>query len=120
MAEAVARRLLKELKDYQKEPNPDLAKLSPISDDNILVWNAVLRGESDTPYEGGHWTLLLNENMPSKHLFQNRRNMSRYPENSLESCVDFAVRVYGDQIIVVKSGTDKPTKLRCCKFASMR
>lgn len=52
MAEAVARRLLKELKDYQKEPNPDLAKLSPISDDNILVWNAVLRGESDTPYEG--------------------------------------------------------------------
>jgi peroxin-4 len=80
MVEAVARRLLKELKDYQKEPNPDLAELSPISDDNILIWNAVLRGEPETPYEGnvillqrftvnmfmaflsllgGHWTLRI-------------------------------------------------------------
>ncbi|RIA97682.1 ubiquitin-conjugating enzyme/RWD-like protein [Glomus cerebriforme] len=58
MAEAVARRLLKELKDYQKEPNPDLAELSPISDDNLLIWKAVLRGEPDTPYEG-HWILRI-------------------------------------------------------------
>ena len=56
MAEAVSRRLLKELRDYQKEPNPDLAELSPISDDNILIWNAVLCGEPDTPYEGNiYW-----------------------------------------------------------------
>ncbi|CAG8587055.1 12487_t:CDS:2, partial [Acaulospora morrowiae] len=52
MVGAVSRRLLKELKDYQKEPNPDLAELSPIQDDNILIWKAELRGEADTPYEG--------------------------------------------------------------------
>ncbi|CAI2168423.1 18073_t:CDS:2 [Funneliformis geosporum] len=59
MVDSVARRLLKELKDYQNEPNPDLTELSPISDENILIWNAVLRGETDTPYEGGHWSLRI-------------------------------------------------------------
>ncbi|CAG8721093.1 9297_t:CDS:2, partial [Scutellospora calospora] len=44
-------RLLKELKDYQKELNLDLVELSPIQEDNILVWKAILRGEADTPYE---------------------------------------------------------------------
>ncbi|CAG8713458.1 25012_t:CDS:2 [Dentiscutata erythropus] len=59
MVNAVSRRLLKELKDYQKERNQDLIELSPIQEDNILVWKAVLRGEADTPYEGGQWTLRI-------------------------------------------------------------
>ena len=49
---AVNRRLLKELQDYQKEVHPDLIDLSPIKEDNLLVWKAVLRGENDTPYQG--------------------------------------------------------------------
>ncbi|CAG8545419.1 6623_t:CDS:2 [Ambispora gerdemannii] len=52
MADAVTRRLLKELRDFQKEPNPDLVELTPTQDDDILSWRAVLRGENDTPYEG--------------------------------------------------------------------
>ncbi|CAG8710706.1 4603_t:CDS:2 [Ambispora leptoticha] len=40
MADAVTRRLLKELRDFQKEPNPDLVELAPTQDDDILVWRA--------------------------------------------------------------------------------
>ncbi|CAH1766582.1 5987_t:CDS:2 [Entrophospora sp. SA101] len=56
---AVTRRLLKELKDYQKEDHPDLINLSPTQDDNLLIWQAVLRGENETPYQGGSWTLRI-------------------------------------------------------------
>ncbi|CAG8513375.1 13284_t:CDS:2, partial [Acaulospora colombiana] len=74
---AVSRRLLKELRDYQKEPNPDLAELSPIQEDNILIWKAELRGEVDTPYE-------------------DRRNMPGYFEDGVEPCMDFAICLHGN------------------------
>ncbi|KAG9299570.1 hypothetical protein G9A89_020741 [Geosiphon pyriformis] len=60
MSEAVTRRLLKEFREYQKEPNPDLIELAPVKDDDILVWQAILCGEKDTPYEGGFWKLSID------------------------------------------------------------
>lgn len=50
--DAVSRRLLKELRDYQKDPNPQVAELSPTADDDLLAWHAVILGQKDTIYEG--------------------------------------------------------------------
>ncbi|KAL1921649.1 uncharacterized protein VTP21DRAFT_10291 [Calcarisporiella thermophila] len=58
--DAVSRRLLKELRDFQADPqNPDLLELSPINDDDLLVWKAVLRGQRDSLYEGGIFELRI-------------------------------------------------------------
>lgn len=56
-AQPVARRLLKELSSYRNDPNPHLALLEPVSEDDLLHWTAVLRGNTGTPYEGGHWKI---------------------------------------------------------------
>lgn len=34
--------------------------VGPISDDNILVWDALIQGPSDTPYENGIFVARLN------------------------------------------------------------
>jgi peroxin-4 len=45
-------RLLRELKDYAKSPNENLLHLGPVTDEDILRWEAVLKGVNGTPYEG--------------------------------------------------------------------
>lgn len=45
-------RLLRELKDYAKSPNEALLHLGPIDEENLLRWEAVLKGVNGTPYEG--------------------------------------------------------------------
>jgi peroxin-4 len=52
MADTLTRRLMKELKEFQNEPIPELEDLSPENEDDILVWKVIINGESDTPYEG--------------------------------------------------------------------
>jgi peroxin-4 len=47
-------RLLRELKDYAKSPNENLLHLGPVNDEDILRWEAVLKGVNGTPYEGMH------------------------------------------------------------------
>lgn len=52
--DAVSRRLLKELRDFGREANnhPEILKLAPEADDDLLTWSAQLGGLEGTPYEG--------------------------------------------------------------------
>ena len=45
-------RLLRELKDYSKSPNEALLHLGPVDEDDLLRWEAVLKGVPGSPYEG--------------------------------------------------------------------
>lgn len=49
---STTQRLLRELKDYTNNPNSALLHLGPTNDDDLLHWEAVLKGVPGTPYEG--------------------------------------------------------------------
>ncbi|KAF4152553.1 hypothetical protein CNMCM8927_003395 [Aspergillus lentulus] len=49
---STTQRLLRELKDYTKSPNEALLHLGPVNEDDLLHWEAVLKGVKGTPYEG--------------------------------------------------------------------
>jgi peroxin-4 len=51
-SKSTSQRLLKELKEYASNPNEALLHLGPVSDEDLLQWEAVLRGVQGTPYEG--------------------------------------------------------------------
>ncbi|RPA93091.1 ubiquitin-conjugating enzyme [Choiromyces venosus 120613-1] len=61
-------RVMNELSNYRKEPNPALESLGPVSEDDLFHWNAVLKGPEGTPYEGGRWKIDIRipENYPHK------------------------------------------------------
>jgi len=46
-----------ELNAYQSEPNDALLRLGPVHDDDLLHWEAVMRGVTGTAYEDGLWLL---------------------------------------------------------------
>ncbi|KAI9925464.1 hypothetical protein ASPWEDRAFT_112708 [Aspergillus wentii DTO 134E9] len=54
---STSQRLIRELKEYTKNPNEVLLHLGPVDDDDLLRWEAVLKGVKGTPYEGGLWGL---------------------------------------------------------------
>ncbi|PLN85285.1 putative ubiquitin conjugating enzyme [Aspergillus taichungensis] len=56
---STTQRLLRELKDYTNNPNSALLHLGPTNDDDLLHWEAVLKGVPGTPYEGGLWQLRI-------------------------------------------------------------
>ncbi|DAA77516.1 TPA_exp: Uncharacterized protein A8136_6062 [Trichophyton benhamiae CBS 112371] len=56
---STTKRLLRELKEYSKAPNDALLSLAPVSDDDLLHWEAVLKGVPDSPYEDGLWLLRI-------------------------------------------------------------
>ncbi|KAI9868053.1 MAG: hypothetical protein M1813_006798 [Trichoglossum hirsutum] len=60
------KRLLNELHDYVQEPNDALLRLGPVSDEQMLHWEAVMKGVPGTAYEGGLWKLDIRipENYP--------------------------------------------------------
>lgn len=51
-AAGTTQRLLRELKDYSSSPNEALLHLGPVDEDDLLQWEAVLKGVNGTPYEG--------------------------------------------------------------------
>ena len=55
--DAVSRRLLKELREIDKETkaHPEIIELAPESDDDLLQWKAILAGLAATPYEGNKY-----------------------------------------------------------------
>ena len=55
-----AKRLIKELDQYNKDPSPALLRLEPTSDDDIFHLTAVLRGPDGTAYEGKSGPLSSN------------------------------------------------------------
>lgn len=69
-------RLRAELKASIKEPeNETYLYLRPVDGDDILLWEAVLKGPDDTPYEGK----LTNPNLPAVVI----------PANLMRQQVDF-------------------------------
>ncbi|KAI9369876.1 ubiquitin-conjugating enzyme/RWD-like protein [Aspergillus egyptiacus] len=56
---STTQRLLRELKDYTKNPNEALLHLAPVSEDDLFNWEAVLKGVKGTPYEDGLWLITL-------------------------------------------------------------
>ncbi|PUU74545.1 ubiquitin-conjugating enzyme/RWD-like protein [Tuber borchii] len=61
-------RIMNELVNYRKEPNPALESLGPVSEDDLFHWAAVLKGAEGTAYEGGRWKIDIKipENYPHK------------------------------------------------------
>ncbi|CDS03101.1 hypothetical protein LRAMOSA00503 [Lichtheimia ramosa] len=59
--DTVSRRLIKELRDFQREANahPEILDLSPDSDHDLTHWKARLAGLPGTPYEGGVFDLTI-------------------------------------------------------------
>ena len=60
-------RLLKEYEDIVKNP-PDNCSASPVSDDDIYVWQATIYGPQGTPYENG--VFYLNISFPEDYPFK--------------------------------------------------
>lgn len=50
-----SRRLINELQKYERDPSEALVHLGPVDDHDLMHWTAVLKGPSDTPYEGIHF-----------------------------------------------------------------
>jgi len=53
----VTKRLLHELRSYEKDPSDALLHLGPINDQELTHWTAVLKGIPDTAYQNGLWKL---------------------------------------------------------------
>lgn len=55
-AQTSAKRILKELSNYEREPSEALLHLAPVHDDDLMHWTAVMKGVDGTAYEGqkGH------------------------------------------------------------------
>ncbi|KAA6406855.1 MAG: ubiquitin-conjugating enzyme [Lasallia pustulata] len=51
------KRLLHELQSYTSDPNPALLHLAPVSESQILHWDAIMKGVDGSAYEGGLWRL---------------------------------------------------------------
>eukprot|EP01098_Paradermamoeba_levis_P000633 TRINITY_DN1069_c0_g1_i1.p1 TRINITY_DN1069_c0_g1~~TRINITY_DN1069_c0_g1_i1.p1 ORF type:complete len:162 (-),score=14.43 TRINITY_DN1069_c0_g1_i1:266-751(-) len=60
-------RLMSDLKQMQVEP-PAGVSASPVTDDNLYVWNATIFGPEESEWEGGIFSLRLTfpENYPDK------------------------------------------------------
>ncbi|CAI7663910.1 unnamed protein product [Penicillium viridicatum] len=57
---AAPKRLRQELKAAIKEgENETYLYLRPVDDDDLLHWEAILKGPSGSPYEGGLWRLSI-------------------------------------------------------------
>ncbi|KAJ5519973.1 hypothetical protein N7463_000426 [Penicillium fimorum] len=61
-----SRRLMTEFKKYKKEgENETFLYLRPVDEDDLLRWEAVLKGPDGSPYEGGLWHLSIT--VPPKY-----------------------------------------------------
>ncbi len=67
MSSAATLRLLSDLKSIKQEP-PEGCSASPVSDDNLFVWNATVFGPDETPWEGGVFSLriIFSDSYPEK------------------------------------------------------
>ncbi|EEB05287.1 Rad6 [Schizosaccharomyces japonicus yFS275] len=66
MSTTARRRLMRDFKRMQQDP-PAGVSASPVSD-NVMLWNAVIIGPADTPFEDGTFKLVLSfdEQYPNK------------------------------------------------------
>ena len=56
---SLKKRLLQEIKELAKSEMDNITA-GPISEDNLLHWNATIIGPEDSPYAGGIFILLIS------------------------------------------------------------
>ncbi|EYU24403.1 hypothetical protein ABFS82_04G160500 [Erythranthe guttata] len=59
MLTSARKKLMKNLKDLQRDPHPPPGISAAPEENNILLWNAVINGPEDTPWSGGTFKLTL-------------------------------------------------------------
>ncbi|CAB3367404.1 ubiquitin-conjugating enzyme E2-17 kDa-like [Cloeon dipterum] len=66
MSTPARRRLMRDFKRLQEDPPPGVSAAP--TDNNIMVWNAVMFGPAETPFEDGTFKLTMefNEEYPNK------------------------------------------------------
>lgn len=66
MSTSARSRLMRDIRKLQTAPSPGITAVP--SQDNLMLWNAVIFGPEDTPWEGGTFKLLLefSEEFPNK------------------------------------------------------
>ena len=66
MTTPARRRLMRDFKRLQEDPPPGFSGAP--SDNNIMIWNAVIFGPKDTPFEDGTFRLKMefSEEYPNK------------------------------------------------------
>jgi ubiquitin-conjugating enzyme E2 G2 len=52
MASSAAKRLFKEYRALSNDP-PEGITAGPVSEDDMFIWEALIQGPEDTPFEGG-------------------------------------------------------------------
>ncbi|TPX35800.1 hypothetical protein SmJEL517_g01990 [Synchytrium microbalum] len=57
--DAVTRRLMKELKDFQKSGGEGILALAPVNDHDMLMWRATISGQEGSSYDGGIFHLMI-------------------------------------------------------------
>ncbi|GAQ78514.1 Ubiquitin-protein ligase [Klebsormidium nitens] len=67
MGSSAQLRLMSDLKTIQQEP-PEGCSASPLSDDNLFVWQCQIFGPDESPWEGGIFSLrmIFTEHYPAK------------------------------------------------------
>jgi peroxin-4 len=85
---AASKRLIKELADYQNNPNPHLGRLGPVDDDDLMHWTAELLGPPGSPYEGCRWEIdvKITERYPQEPPEMRFLTTCCHPNVHLEVC----------------------------------
>ncbi|KAI9665329.1 MAG: hypothetical protein M1831_001766 [Alyxoria varia] len=63
--QSATKRLLHELRSNEEDPNPALLFLRPVDEENVFLWEALLKGVPGTAYEEGQW--LLSIQIPTQY-----------------------------------------------------
>jgi ubiquitin-conjugating enzyme E2 A len=106
-------RLMADLREARDDP-PEGTSASPVSEDNLLVWDASIVGPEDSPWEGGIYSMKIKfeENYPDKP-----------PVDVRFSCPMFHPNIYSDGSICLDIITEhkwNPTYTICTLLASIQ
>lgn len=92
----MAKRILKEIKNYQNEENDEII-LKLVHDDDLFHWNAWILGPPDTPYENAYFK--LNISIPSDYPLH--PPTIKFETKVFHPNVHFKVIIYNNNTIIM-------------------